>query len=259
MSLTIIFLTDRCDQIFLEALKAASFADKIIIFDYQSQNDWQRIKKTFPKTEIKVIEKKEKISDFAAARNEAITLVETEWLLFLDSDEVLEEKEQKKIGELLEKESNDQSLAAFLIKREDFFHKQKINWGETKNVFLARLARTKKISFKRAVHEEVVLDGKSQKTDIKIKHFAHQSVSEFFSSISNYAEIEADYRVKNNWHYSKFKIILEAVLFPIAKFIDNYFLKLGTLDGFAGLVYAALMSCHSLMVRVYLYEKIFSK
>jgi hypothetical protein len=37
----------------------------------------------------------------------------------------------------------------------------------------------------------------------------------------------------------------------------NYWLKLGFLDGFAGLSYALMMSFHSLLVRIYLYEKYF--
>jgi len=42
---------------------------------------------------------------------------------------------------------------------------------------------------------------------------------------------------------------------PKAKFIQNYFLKLGFLDGYLGLFQAYLMSVQSLTVRVFQWQK----
>ena len=144
--ITVIFLTNRNDQVFLNALQAVSFAKKILIFDYQSQNNWQQLKKDFP--QIKIIKKEQKISNFAQTRNEAISLVKTDWLLFLDSDEILEKEAKDKIEKLIESKA-----AAFTLERTDFFHDEKLNWGELRKVKLIRLAKTNKIKFIRKVHE----------------------------------------------------------------------------------------------------------
>ena len=246
--LTVIFLTDRKDQIFLNALKAASFAKEILIFDYQSQNNWSKLKNEFP--QIKIIKKEENIKNFAQARNEAISLVTTDWLLFLDSDEILEQQAGNQIKELIKNKAD-----AFTLERIDFFHDENLSWGELRKVNLIRLAKRNKIKFTRKVHEVAVIDGKIKKSNLKIKHYAHQNVEEFLTSINYYAQLEADYRKNNNYSYSKTKILFELFCFPSLKFIWNYFLKMGFLDGFAGLVYANMMSLHSLLVRIYLYEK----
>lgn len=246
--LTVIFLTDRNDQNFLNALKAAAFAEEILIFDYQSQNNWQKLKRAFP--QIKVLKKKKKITDFAATRNEAISLVKTDWLLFLDSDEVLEKDAKKKVSRLTKSDAD-----AFTLERIDFFHDENLNWGELSKVNLIRLAKTKKIKFVRKVHEEAIVNGLIKKSNLKIRHYAHQNIESFLVSVNNYAELEADYRKENNYSYTRLRVLFEFFSYPPIKFIWNYFLKLGFLDGFAGLVYAVMMSLHSLLVRIYLYEK----
>jgi hypothetical protein len=47
--------------------------------------------------------------------------------------------------------------------------------------------------------------------------------------------------------------ILAIIFYPFGKFILNYFLKLGFLDGAPGFVYAFMMSFHSFLVRGKLY------
>ncbi|MEA2056328.1 MAG: hypothetical protein U9O78_01255, partial [Patescibacteria group bacterium] len=66
----------------------------------------------------------------------------------------------------------------------------------------------------------------------------------------SYAEREAHYRFKEN-KLHKISIVLQLIIFPIFKFICNYFLKLGFLDRMPGLIYASLMSFHSILVRIY--------
>ena len=246
--LTAIFLTDRNDQIFLNALKSVVFADQILIFDYQSENDWTKLKKHFP--QLKIVKKTGIISDFAAVRNEAIELVKTDWLLFLDSDEILEKGAEDKIKDLVVS-----NVDAFTLKRIDFFHDEKVNWGEVKNVNLICLAKTKKIKFNRKVHEKSETKGTINKSGLRIWHYPHHNIDSFLNSVNNYAQLEANYRKENDWTYSKAKLLLELLLYPPLKFIWNYFFKLGFWDGFAGFVYAVLMSFHSLLVRIYLYEK----
>ncbi|MFN4212849.1 MAG: hypothetical protein ACK4FL_02720, partial [Microgenomates group bacterium] len=48
--------------------------------------------------------------------------------------------------------------------------------------------------------------------------------------------------------------IFEIIFYPLGKFILNYFIYLGFLDGPAGFAYAFLMSFHSFLVRAKLYQ-----
>ena len=62
-----------------------------------------------------------------------------------------------------------------------------------------------------------------------------------------------------NLNKSKKTIIKQMIVYPIGKFINNFILELGFLDGWRGLIYAFIMSLHSLWVRVYWYEKAYVK
>ena len=168
----------------------------------------------------------------------------------MDSDEILEKEAKDKIKKMIKNKAD-----AFTLERTDFFHDEKLNWGELRKVKLIRLAKTNKIKFIRKVHEIAVVDGVVKRSNLKMKHYAHQNIGEFIDSINHYAQIEADYRKNKNYSYSKIKILFEFCSFPTLKFIWNYLFRLGFLDGFAGLVYASMMSLHSLLVRIYLYEK----
>ena len=75
------------------------------------------------------------------------------------------------------------------------------------------------------------------------------------TSIINYAEIEAKYRIKLNYKLN----LLSLITFPVGKFINNFLLKRGFLDGWRGLSYALMMSLHSFCVRIFQYELRYQK
>lgn len=256
-NLTIIILNDRQDQIFQSALISAAVAEEIIVFDQESNNDWPKLEKILktinPQLNFRVIIRKNPITDFANLRNKVIKKVNTPWLLFLDSDEILSKNKLNTLSQLL---SNDQ-ISAYRLQRVDYFHGHKMRFGETGKNYSVRLARINRIKYQRQVHEIAHISGRVENSNLIIKHFPHQNLTSFIKSVNKYAQLEADYRFTNKVYYSKGKIYLQLILYPFGKFILNYLLKLGFLDGFTGLSYAILMSFHSILVRIYLYEKYF--
>jgi hypothetical protein len=112
--------------------------------------------------------------------------------------------------------------------------------------------RKRASQFVRPVHEIAQIEGKLHLSKITILHFAHQNINEFFQAIAGYAQIEAEHRQESR--LPVWLLGLKTIIYPLAKFCQNYFFKLGLLDGWRGLVYASLMSLHSLSVRVFSYE-----
>ena len=112
------------------------------------------------------------------------------------------------------------------------------------------------INWQRPVHECLEKKTIIFKSKIIIKHFAHSSIYEFLNTIKNYAWLEANYRLKKQKRMISLPktVYLELIFYPVGKFILNYFIKLGLLDGWRGLAYAVIMSLHSLFVRIFLYE-----
>ena len=256
-NLTIVIINDRRDQLFEQALLSAAIAEEIIVFDQVSHNNWstleKKLKKINPKLNFRLIFRKNPILDFASLRNKAIAKVHTPWLMFLDSDEILSQQNLKQLPTLLANEA----ISAYRLKRVDYFHQKKLRFGETGNCSIIRLARSNAIRYQRVVHEIPIIAGQVANSHLEIKHYPHHNLNDFLNTVNNYAELEASYRFSEKYFYPKLKIILELLIYPNVKFLVNYLLKLGFADGFAGLAYAVLMSFHSLLVRVYLYEKYF--
>lgn len=174
--------------------------------------------------------------DFASQRNFALSKAKGDWVLFIDSDEKLS-------PEII---SIPQGFAAFSLKRLDHFFGKTLHHGETGNIRLVRLAKKNFDHWEGKVHEVWVGQGKVGLLRNYLEHYPHPTIREFITEINSYTTIRAQ-------ELNQFEIL--ELLKPPAKFITNYFFKLGFLDGMAGFVMAYMMSLHSLIVRVKLYEK----
>lgn len=244
LPLSIIILTNRNDARFLSALGSAQFADEVLIIDDHSQLNFNQLKNQY---RFKVLKFPGPIVDFSKIRNWGLEHTQHEWVLFLDSDEKLDIASQTKIKSMIEQ---DQFQGIF-AKREDYFLNKKMRWGEVGNFYTLRMGKKPSFKFSRAIHEVAQVEGKISKSNITIRHFAHQSISEFLDQVTTYSRQEAKYRKIQSHKFS----LWELLVLPHAKFVSNYFLKLGFLDGWRGLVYALCMSLHSLGIRVNLYEQ----
>ena len=185
------------------------------------------------------------ITDFAAARNIELAKVKTPWVLFLDSDETLPPELEREIKTAIK---SDQ-YHAYYLHRIDTFLGRELKHGETASAKFIRLARKDFGKWVRPVHE--VWEGKGRVGELKspLLHPGHPTVASFLNKINTYSTLEADYRFRQGFKSSLFKIWF----YPLAKFKWNYLFKLGFLDGAPGLIMALMMSFHSYLTWTKLY------
>jgi hypothetical protein len=112
------------------------------------------------------------------------------------------------------------------------------------------MARKNSGSWQGRVHECWLVEGKTETFENPLMHYPHPTVSQFLSEINFYTTLRAKELLDKGEKVSLLKIIF----YPKAKFIQNYFLRLGFLDGQPGLVQAVLMSFHSFLVRAKLWN-----
>ena len=184
--------------------------------------------------------------NFAKARNEAEKHIRTSWILWLDADEVV----SKALAEELQHYAYQRFLAGVILHRQDFFLQRTLRYGETGHIQLLRMIRKGKGVWSGTVHETLRTSGKTMHAKENLYHQPHASVSTFLEKIISYAQIAG---VEKRIH--PIRTILEMFTFPVGKFILNYFLLLGFLDGFPGFCMAYMMSLHSFLVRVYRLEQ----
>lgn len=255
LPLTIIIITDSSDAKFIQALKSSQIAQYVIIMDNKSNNEWTELRKEFS---FNIISRETRIDNFANVRNELIELVKTEWVFFLDSDESLGDtpKNLEKNREKIEKIISNDLFDGISIIRRDIFLGKELRFGEAGNSSIVRLFKVKNGKFSHNVHEVAEIRGRLGGSEILVSHFSHIDISQFLSSVAIYAQMAS----KNEYTIYPFLVnTLKMILYPPLKFVHNYFFRLGLLDGYRGTIYALLMSFHSLFVRIYYFEKHFTK
>ncbi|RJQ25584.1 glycosyltransferase family 2 protein [Candidatus Parcubacteria bacterium] len=244
MSLSIIILTKNEENTIVDSLESASFADEIIIVDDNSTDRIDEIIKKINNPKIKLT-KHSLDHDFSAQRNFALKITKSDWILFLDADERISKELQKEIIEKIK----DNNIDGYFIKRSDFLWGKKLRYGETGNIKLLRLGKRGSGIWKGKVHETWNIKGKTSELENDLTHLPHQTIKEFLSEINYYSDLRAkelfDKGVESN--------LLSIIIYTKGKFMVNYFLKLGFLDGIPGFVFAILMSFYSFMVRGKLY------
>lgn len=233
-----IILTKNEEENIVDCLESLNFADEIIVVDDNSQD---RTLEIAIKMGARIINHRLN-NNFSLQRNFALSKAKNDWVLFVDADERITPELR---SEMIEFTSNPKDYSGVYIKRKDIIWGQTFKFGETGNKKLLRLARKTAGWWVKPVHEEWIVDGKIKTFNNFLIHYPHQNIEEFLTEINYYTDIRAkelyDARIKVKWY--------SIILYPKLKFFQNYFLRLGFLDGLPGFIQAVTMSFHSFLVR----------
>lgn len=235
-----VVLTKNEERNIGKCLDSILWCDEIIVVDdFSEDNTVEKIQNLNSK--IKIFEKHLN-NDFASQRNYGFSKAKYEWVIFVDADEIVSSDLK---NEILGKIKNNKNTGGFYVKRRDFIFGNVMQHGEFGNIKLLRLGRANKGKWEGRVHEEWKIKGKIEELGHSLFHYPHQSINGFLKDINFYTDIRAkelfDKGAKSNF--------ISIILYTKIKFIQNYFLKLGFLDGTSGLVLALFMSLHSFLVR----------
>lgn len=243
--LTAAILTHNDEHRLESCIKFLNFCDEIVIVDDQSTDNTVKIaKKLNAKVDVHPLE-----NDFAAQRNRLLEKARGEWILFIDSDEEVTTELANEIIATLKEPKYD----VYFIKREDFFQNHKMLHGEVQTAAkkgFIRLVKKGSGTWKGSVHEEFKTNKETGDLIHPLKHYPHQSISEFIADINFYSTLRAKQLLKEK----HIPTITELLFLPTGKFFYTYILKQGFKDKTPGLIYSFMMSFHSFLVRAKLYQ-----
>ncbi len=248
MKISVIILTKNEEQNLGRVIESANFCDEIIVIDDFSDDKTIELAKELGAT---VYERKLD-GNFAKQRNFAMEKAKGEWLFFLDADEEVTKELINEIKNAVAA-SEKTKEAAFYIKRRDFWWGRELKHGEVskvRNRGLIRLIKRNSGSWLGSVHEIFQTNSSVGRLKNFINHYPHPTVKTFLEDINFYSTL----RAKELFSKGKKVSLLEILSYPLGKFVSNYFIKQGFLDGPAGFAYAFLMSFHSFLVRAKLYQ-----
>lgn len=224
-------------------LDSLTWCDEVIVIDDESTDKTIEIAK---KKNVRVITHAMQ-GNFAAQRNFGLSKAKGEWVLFVDADERVSSPLWYEI--MAQTNESNSDISGYYMHRQDTMWGQVLKYGETGTIKLLRLARKHAGQWEGKVHETWKVTGKLSVLKNQLDHYPHETVEDFLKEINFYTDLRAndlfERKVKAYWW--------SPVIYPIAKFKLNYFLRRGFQDGLPGFVFAMLMSFHSFMVRAKLW------
>lgn len=217
-----------------DCLESLKWTDEIIVLDTASKDMTTAIAKKY--TDKVIIT--ENIS-YARKRNRGIDMASGDWILWIDADERVTADLKDEINSVI---NNPDAYEAYLINRKSFFINKFIRHSGWYPDYTLRLfKKSAGIRFNEAaVHEKMVYPGKKSKLKSTLVHYTDRTFEHYISKLNNYTSLSAEELFDNN----KKSSLIDIIFRPAFTFFKMYFLKLGFLDGYMGLVLCTLSGIH---------------
>jgi glycosyltransferase involved in cell wall biosynthesis len=154
------------------------------------------------------------------------------WIFWLDADEIITTELANEVKHCLMHANENYCYA---VNRLNFFGNKAIRFGAWNNDWQVRLFNKKKISWneQQLVHETLQIPDNitTIKLQNRLKHYTTPNYTAYVQKLKKYA---AEYKLQHAKNQP-----VKLVFSPIARFISEYFIKLGFLDGVEGIKIAA--------------------
>lgn len=175
-------------------------------------------------------------------RYKAAQLAKNDWILMIDTDEVLD----KSLVSAIQNIDLSREDVVYNMRYRNFYGTKEIRFGEWGHDSHIRMANRKKVRIdQEVVHEKLFLQPWLciRTLDGFIKHYTVSNSIDYARKMMEYASLSADKYFKQGKHASSVKIYLS----PLFAFLQNYFFKRGFLDGWKGFICATMTAWYTFM------------
>jgi glycosyltransferase involved in cell wall biosynthesis len=215
-------------------LKSLDFCDEIVVCDSYSTDDTIEV---CNKYNCRIIKKE--FTGFGPYKRFAVEQAKNNWILSIDSDEIISQKLKEEIVNLFK--SDRINANGFYIPRSLVFLGKRLRFsGESRKNQLRLFNKNYGNFSDDIVHEKVIISGKTSVLKNVMLHYTYEDINDYFEKFNKYTKDAAYLLFKNKKKANIFKIIMR---FPLT-FIKIYLLKLGILDGYQGFLWALFSSLY---------------
>lgn len=214
--LSLLMITKNAEELLEKSLQSCiGLVDEIVVVDHHSKDKTRDIVKKYG---VKLYLNKE--DDLGKQRKYGLKKVTGEWVLVLDSDEVVSDDLKKEIVSLFH--GSIVKKNGYLIPFQNHFLGRPVNYGG-ENYKKLWLFRKDAVDIKpKLVHEQFMLKkGKPGILKNKIYHYSYRSFRQMFRKFTDYAIREAKQRVRKGEKAGWKKIILYPPHMFWARFIKD--------------------------------------
>lgn len=226
--ISVTILTKNSEQTVRKTLESTQTFSEVLILDTGSTDATLTIAQEFPNVRIE----RSPFIGFGPAHNLASHLAKYDWILSLDSDEILT---QELIAEIQRLTLDPHSV--YSMQRDNFFNGRHIKWcGGWYPDRVVRLYHKGSTSFSEdAVHEKVLIQGlQEKKLTSPLLHYPYRQIGDFLSKMQTYTTLFAEQN-KNQKKGS----LSRAIFHGWFAFFKSYILKRGFLGGKEGYIISA--------------------
>lgn len=245
-TLSVVIPTFNCGLLLECCLKSVKWADEIIVVDMGSIDDTVNIAKKYGATIYKRYPKR---GNFDFNRKFGMKKATSDWILKLDSDEVLEKPLQEEIQKFLLADNG--AFDGINLYNKFFIFGKEIKHGfvypEAHELRIVRKGKWKYEPYR--LHQQITVEGKIGFVKGFYDHFNYRTTSEFISKMNKYTDLDAPYLT------SGVKIDTFNIVFSFPKSFFKFFvLNCGFLDGVVGIASCTLFALYYLVERIKVLE-----
>jgi glycosyltransferase involved in cell wall biosynthesis len=216
-------------------LGSAPFAAEIVVVDSGSRDDTVEIARRF---RARVVE--HPFAGFGAQKNFAVAAATHDWVLCLDADERVTPELARSIADALAAPRG----VAYAVARRNRFLGRWLAHGEGYPDWNVRLFDRRRARWSEdAVHEHVVAEGPVARLAGDLLHASAESIDAYLAKQNRYTTLQAEAMHARGERASVARLVVS----PLFRFFRFYVLRLGFLDGVAGLVHIAIGCQNSFM------------
>lgn len=226
MNISVVVLAKNSEKTIEKTLNSLKKFDDVIVYDNGSTDKTMEIAKSFPN--VNLIEGEFK--GFGWTKNKAASFAKNDWILIIDSDEVVD---SKLLEELKNKKLDNKTVYKLNFKA--FYKDIQIKHCGWNNQKIKRLYNKSVTSYNsNDVHEDIITD--KLKIEIlrgNVEHYSYQTISGFVIKADRYSTLFAQNNVGK-----KSSSPAKAFFNGLYSFIKTYIFKQGFRDGYVGLIIA---------------------
>ncbi len=225
--ISVTILTKDAERLLAECLQALTGFPEVILLDNGSTDATLAVAAAF--ANVRCFQ--EPFTGFGPLHNRAVELAEHDWILSLDSDEILT---PELYAEIMFQNLDPDCVYSFPM--ENYFNGKRITccgWHPDRHVRLFHRGRTRFTDA--AVHEGVITDGLREiRLKHPVRHYSYSCVADFLAKMQRYTD---QFALQNAGRKSSSPA--KAVLHGFFAFFKSYILKRGIFHGYEGLLISA--------------------
>jgi len=226
MNISAVVLSKNSEKTIRKTLESLKGFDDVVVYDNGSDDLTMKIAQEYSNVNLVQGEFK----GFGWTKNNAASFAKHDWILIIDSDEVVD----LELLEILKTKVLDEKCV-YKLNFKAFYKEIQVKYCGWNNQKIKRLYNKRLTHYnKNDVHEDIITDDfRIEELKGNVEHYSYHSISQFLIKADHYSTLFA----QNNVGKKKSSPI-KAYFNGFYSFIRTYIFKRGFLDGYVGLVIA---------------------